>query len=158
MDGEPSLIELEREDPFAPHDLGCRCWPHVSQRAAIEAAVQAAHGEYREGLKRAEARSLSPALSGAARIAAERRRQVEVEGYEAAHDRGHAEELARAGATYATPPAIRSPRSGPRVPVSWPWLARYWKPVEGDRIRELEKAGALIAAAIDALADTEPGQ
>ena len=44
---EPTLLELEREDPFAPHDLGCRCYPHVSQRAAIEAATQAATAEYR---------------------------------------------------------------------------------------------------------------
>ena len=44
---EPTLLELEREDPFAPHDPGCRCWPHVSQRAAIEAATQAATAEYR---------------------------------------------------------------------------------------------------------------
>jgi hypothetical protein len=31
----------------------------------------------------------------------------------------------------------------------WPWDESWWKP--GDRIRELAKAGALIAAEIDRL-------
>jgi hypothetical protein len=33
----------------------------------------------------------------------------------------------------------------------WPWDPKWWKPTPEDRIRELEKAGALIAAAIDSL-------
>ena len=35
----------------------------------------------------------------------------------------------------------------------WPytWAEKWWKPSPGDRIRELEKAGALIAAEIDRL-------
>lgn len=45
------LSEIERADPFQPHDPGCRCWPHVSQRAAVEAATQAATTEYREGVR-----------------------------------------------------------------------------------------------------------
>jgi hypothetical protein len=101
------------------------------------------------------------ALDGAARIAKERQRQLDVEGWDAAHDRGHAEELARAGATYATPDSHRdnevvSAYFGMVVPRLWPWDAQYWKPVEGDRVRELEKAGALIAAAIDALLEEAP--
>jgi hypothetical protein len=32
------------------------------------------------------------------------------------------------------------------VPREWPWDSKWWKP--GERIRELEKAGALIAAEI----------
>lgn len=47
MPPEPSLREMEAADPFQPHDPGCTCWPHVSQRAAIEGAVQAATTEYR---------------------------------------------------------------------------------------------------------------
>lgn len=31
----------------------------------------------------------------------------------------------------------------------WPWSREAWKPT-GDRVRDLTKAGALIAAAIDA--------
>lgn len=80
--------------------------------------------------------------TGAELIAAERRRQVEVEGYTAEHDaqRGHPEELVRAALCYA---------SG--FSDGWPWRPRDYKPGR-DRVRELVKAGALIAAAIDAYA------
>lgn len=33
----------------------------------------------------------------------------------------------------------------------WPWDKSWWKPTPDDRIRELIKAGALIAAEIDRL-------
>jgi hypothetical protein len=33
----------------------------------------------------------------------------------------------------------------------WPWEASWWKPSQTDRIKELAKAGALIAAEIDRL-------
>jgi hypothetical protein len=33
----------------------------------------------------------------------------------------------------------------------WPFFTRPWKPTPDNRIRELEKAGALIAAEIDRL-------
>lgn len=90
-------------------------------------------------------------LSGAERIAIERARQLMPqaaggEGWDARHDAGHAEQLARAGATYALPPNVQPSRRD-----LWPWQARWWKPTPDDRIRELEKAGALIAAAIDDL-------
>jgi hypothetical protein len=35
--------------------------------------------------------------------------------------------------------------------VAWPWDKGWWKPTPDNRIRELEKAGALIAAEIDRL-------
>jgi hypothetical protein len=41
------------------------------------------------------------------------------------------------------------------VPWPWPWASRYWKP-DADRVRELEKAGALIAAAIDSITGEVP--
>lgn len=93
-------------------------------------------------------------MTGAERIAAERRRQIQVEGYDTDHDTAHDEgELALAAACYATPPGLYSRSQGQpwhgNPPQGWPWDARYWKP--GDRIRELEKAGALIAAEIDRL-------
>ena len=55
--GPPTLTDLERADPFAPHDLGCRCYPHVSQRAAVEASVQAATAEYRMAAAAAAAKT-----------------------------------------------------------------------------------------------------
>ena len=82
-------------------------------------------------------------------IAAERRRQVEVEGYNPGHDAGHATELAMAAACYAIPTL-----SGRGL---WPWAPSYWRPTPGDRVRELVKAGALIAAAIDAASSERAG-
>jgi len=37
----------------------------------------------------------------------------------------------------------------------WPFNSKYWKPTPNDRIRELAKAGALIAAEIDRLQYSE---
>jgi hypothetical protein len=87
-------------------------------------------------------------MTGAERIAAERQRQVEREGWTPEHDDRHAdEELARAAACYATPRLL----GGSLPPQDWPWAVKWWKPTPDDRIRELEKAGALIAAEIDRL-------
>ena len=90
---------------------------------------------------------------GAGRIAAERRRQIEVEGWTADHDADldtawddHLSgQLAIAAACYALP-------HDTTAPDAWPWREEWWKPTPGNRIRELEKAGALLAAEIDRLA------
>lgn len=105
------------------------------------------------------------AVTGAERIAAERRRQIEQEGYSVEHDLAMPYEdgaLVFAAICYATPQAQRSmvrlPKMGSEpFPVAWPWTSETWKgcpdqnPSIEDRIRELEKAGALIAAEIDRL-------
>lgn len=88
---------------------------------------------------------------GAELIANERERQIDEEGYDSDHDRGHADELAVAAATYALPEAKR-PHLYDGAPSMWPWDPMYWRPTP-DRVRELTKAGALIAAAIDSLLD-----
>jgi hypothetical protein len=88
--------------------------------------------------------------TGIQRIAAERRRQIEQEGWTPDHDDEHDDEaLAMCAAIYATPEDRRSYFAGGFLPCGWPLDACDWKP--GDRIRELEKAGALIAAEIDRL-------
>lgn len=95
---------------------------------------------------------------GVGRIARERLRQLAEENYSVEGDLQYiAGELAAAGACYAVPPSLRelgkSRLSGTAMGW-WPWCAASWKPspatLEG-RIRELEKAGALIAAEIDRL-------
>lgn len=90
-------------------------------------------------------------------IARERQRQIDVEGYTPRHDYQHADELALAGASYALAVAQRTPHMAAAiglpqqaVPPTWPWHASYWKPEPENRVRELVKAGALIATAIDA--------
>jgi len=40
-------------------------------------------------------------------------------------------------------------------PAGWPWDPSWFKPTPNDRIRELAKAGALIAAEIDRLLRSE---
>jgi hypothetical protein len=93
--------------------------------------------------------------SGVARIAAERRRQIEVEGWTADHDDDHTEgEMAAAAACYANVTVQYLRGLGIDLPpVGFPgaWMvARWWKP-STDPIRNLERAGALIAAEIDRL-------
>lgn len=94
-------------------------------------------------------------------IAAERQRQIDGEGFTCERDDSYtADELAEAAICYAIPPNKRAMvvcRCGKTTPVHWPkdWSADWWKPGEGTttsgRIRELAKAGALIAAEIDRL-------
>lgn len=84
---------------------------------------------------------------GVARIAAERHRQISVEGFDLAHDTQYTgNELALAAGCYTRPPEFRR---GDHPPLAWPWLREFWKP--SNRIHELEKAGALCAAEIDRL-------
>ena len=104
-------------------------------------------------------------------IAAERRRQIEVEGWTTKHDAGHfAGEMARAAAAYAVYGSMpkdrvfqvdvygRSRYGGERqyqfgwfLPATmlWPWDADWWKPK--DPRRDLVRAGALIVAEIERL-------
>lgn len=96
---------------------------------------------------------LPPNQSGCDLIAAERLRQIEKERWSLSHDDSHRNgELAVAAACYAFPAEYREKRT-PRArrPTWWPWLAGWWKPTPNDRVRELVKAGALIAAEIDRL-------
>lgn len=100
---------------------------------------------------------MSTQQTGVEMIAAERQRQIDVEGYSTAVDQveNSRDDLARAGACYALPEADRDYTMAsahiPSVPRGWPWASRYWKPTPDDRVRELVKAGALIAAEIDRL-------
>lgn len=78
-------------------------------------------------------------------VSAERRRQVEGEGWTAAHDDQHTHgDLAQAAACYAI---YASGRSVP--PDLWPWAMEWWKPK--DRRRDLVRAAALVIAEIDRL-------
>lgn len=90
---------------------------------------------------------------GAELIGEERRRQTDVEGYDATHDRHHTPQvLCRAAVGYAL-------HDDPSKPVAdaaanlWPWAQDFWKPK--DQLRNLVRAGALIAAAIDRLQDEQ---
>ena len=95
--------------------------------------------------------------SGAAMIVDERLRQISKEGFSSPeHDDAHAMgEMAAAAMCYAelaVDEEIRSVRQ-PMVnnpPEWWPWETEWWKP-SPDPIKNLKRAGALIAAEIDRL-------
>lgn len=95
-------------------------------------------------------------MTGIESIAAERKRQVEAEGWSPEHDdENDAGEMAAAGAAYALNAAcILYPYDGvglEGLPDSWPaqWDPAFWKPRTPRE--DLVRAGALIAAEIDRL-------
>lgn len=96
-------------------------------------------------------------MTGVELIAAERARQVEKEGWTPEHDDQHGnEDLALAACYYALPAPlhISDGRGGYVIepddlfPCEW---SEAWMKRSGDTIRNLVKAGALIAAEIDRL-------
>lgn len=93
---------------------------------------------------------------GATLIAAERLRQVAEEGYGSEHDSEHeGGELVLAAWSYLTEhDTFGGDPCGDDPPEGWPWSPEHWKPT-GDQVRNLVKAGALIAAEIDRLQAAE---
>lgn len=100
--------------------------------------------------------------SGIELIGEERARQITKEGYGAEHDTRHNDdELAMAAVAYALPDSIDKTDLSSALKyldvtlqreIFWPWDHSFFKPSPyNDRIRELVKAGALIAAEIDRL-------
>lgn len=80
-------------------------------------------------------------------IELERKRQISQEGWTKSHDDKHTRgELAKAASIYAMPKRQRTLllESG-----FWPWGLKWYKPFFDNRIKELVKAGALIAVEID---------
>ena len=101
-------------------------------------------------------------MNGIESIAAERQRQIEVEGWTREHDDAHADgEMAKAAACYAWAASLDQivrdvasvPSGGWEATVImrrlWPWASEWWKPK--DSRSDLVRAGALIAAEIDRL-------
>jgi hypothetical protein len=87
-------------------------------------------------------------------IADERQRQIIGEGLDEKHDDEHQKgELANAAACYALSP--NGGDAGNFCKKWWPFEWSWFKPSNGpypkERIKELAKAGALIAAEIDRL-------
>lgn len=98
-------------------------------------------------------------MTGAELIAKERVRQIEEEGWTKEHDSSHHEgDLVMAAVCYASPDTelYYIEGDGTEVPVGWPWDVAWWKP-SGDRVKDLTKAGALIAAEIDKINNSKKG-
>lgn len=91
-------------------------------------------------------------------ITEERQRQIDVEKWTSEHDDEHENaELTKAAIVYADYAGILVEIEGEfsrikkdYLPDLWPWDKKWWKP-SNDPIRNLAKAGALIAAEIDRL-------
>ena len=93
-------------------------------------------------------------------IAEERARQISREGYTPEHDDKHdRNELLKAADCYIT--AVRRMSQlvyknlWKKLPALWPWEPTWWKPSD-DPVRNLVKAGALIAAELDRLQRLKP--
>jgi len=82
-----------------------------------------------------------------AEVAAERRRQIEVEGWTPKHDDAHdASEMALAAAAYILfGKGSHNPQA--TAPSMWPWAQSWWKPK--DRRRDLIRALALLTAEVE---------
>lgn len=97
-------------------------------------------------------------MTGAGLITAERQRQIDVEGFTAEHDAKHTKlELFWASMCYMWCALDQIKKRGPFAILKenlgiWPdtLSIAWWKP-SADPIRNLVKAGALIAAEIDRL-------
>ena len=98
-------------------------------------------------------------MNGTELIAAERQRQMEAEGWTSEHDNEHTHmELSYAAVCYVNSAMNQQTEPNPVLaeilaqekPDVWPWSPEWWKPSH-DPIRNLVKAGALIAAEIDRL-------
>ena len=95
-------------------------------------------------------------------IAAERRRQIMIEGWSHEHDDSHTDgSLATAAAVYALHPfgwhlvvTEREKRRLLSLSDFWPWDWQWFKPT--NRRRDLIKAGALIVAEIERLDRANP--
>lgn len=93
-------------------------------------------------------------------IIAERERQITQEGWTPEHDDKHSPfAMAIAGACYildfkASTILCTHHRDGDyilndAIDLLWPWDGEWWKPTPNDPVRQLTKAGALIAAEVD---------
>ena len=117
------------------------------------------NGYYSESVDFKQIQESMDNIAGVNIIAKERYRQLTVEHYDAEHDSHHRDgDLAIAGAIYALPETARLFATHSLVggvvkmlPLLWPFEPSEYKPTREDRIKELAKAGALIAAEIDRL-------
>lgn len=102
-----------------------------------------------------EAPAAQPLTDAARDVLAERQRQIEVEGWTPEHDDEHVnDEIAAMAAFYAMPPGARewsAEDTGYGDTFGEAIIPEGWAAKEGDRRRELIKAGALILAEIERL-------
>lgn len=127
---------------------------HEEAEQALRDVYLIAHGDAPEHHPR---RLIGLTENGIEAVAAERKRQIEQEGWTAEHDDQHTDEtLALVAALYATPVPLYSQEIGEgHILFDDPWPTEWddaWdKRDKFDRRRRLVIAGALICAEIDRL-------
>ena len=151
-DAAPSILDDVWRDAMRYRFVRVADGVRISHEAARDPAAydEAIDRAMRErgcgGLPRPEGISRDPAQA-VLDVLAERRRQIEAEGWTPEHDDEHSVgELAKAAACYALVSAGFNPDATITV---WPWHRLWWKP--SDKRRNLVKAGALILAEIERL-------
>jgi hypothetical protein len=158
-EGEPFFVLLGRDAQAAgaveawaaarEHAEGKSAWTDEAREKA------ATMRDYRRATKPNEPDLPAAPADGevVGEIAAERRRQMEIEGWALEHDDKHNhEEMADAAACYAMKRSARRHivnqyTTDDLLSRLWPWAAEWWKP--DTRRRDLIKAGALIVAEIE---------
>jgi hypothetical protein len=126
-------------------------WVYAVEKFREDSGISSLRLNY---LKRQEEMNRS---EGLIRISNERQRQIDEKGFSPEHDDDHTEgELADAAICYAMHDGNLNHRD---LPFGWPrgWdndFGCHWKPE--DRVTNLTKAGALIAAEIDRLLRAYP--
>ncbi len=132
-------------------------WPSRSQREQAKSELAALRAQLDAALSAPS--SLATPPSGIELIAAERERQQALEGWSPEHDDLHDKgQMAISAARYALEDIGVFPHRGPAARYTlkelWQWESCWWKPK--DPIRNLARAGALIAAEIDRRLRSDP--
>ncbi|MDN8068796.1 hypothetical protein [Burkholderia vietnamiensis] len=122
------------------------CDPQVMAQQSEGAVAWALTDAKHDVLALGERLGFPEAMTDAARdVLAERRRQIEVEGFTHELDDGYGDGvLSAAAGSYAL---HAFDRRIAYTPAWWPWIRAWWKP--GTPRQMLVKAGALILAAIE---------
>lgn len=145
---EDAVMQLDDRATVLSVALG-DCLSVFTDTDSVMTVTEERIGAWRKALQNYGSREPENAndKTGVELIAIERKRQQQVEGWDEAHDdkTQNSEQLALAASVYALPPSIRDVLGA--VEKTWPWDLGWFKP--GNRLRELAKAGALIAAEID---------
>jgi len=147
--------EAERQEPVGVLHVGSwygeelQDWEFEADQTACD-RLNEAH-QHKEASLSLYARPVPapsvPGTQAALDVLAERRRQIEAEGWTPEYDDKHsAGEMAKAAACYALVSAGFNPDAMINV---WPWHRLWWRP--RDKRRNLVKAAALILAEIERL-------
>lgn len=153
------LDEIERGLEYhAGLELSGRATINPAELQRLRTAIEELTVENNELSNKLVSQQAQAFPTGVQRIAEERRRQIELCGHTTRKDRTtyRRHELVVAAMAYAKASVDFGLLDGGKPPRGWPWPVDHWKP-SPISTRNLEKAGALIAAQLDAVASSLEG-